>query len=423
MLRKSSQLFFSKYLIPSLLFVCMLLFRFADAATLAPVPGSNTYENGEAFSVVISVNSAGTSVNALSGTLLYPPDKLQVLSISKANSIVNFWVTEPSFSTASGKVHFEGIVLNPGYTGSNGKILTVTFKGKREGDAEVMFQGASVLANDGAGTNVLTTTSKGTYTIVKAEPKPDIPDVTPEPEPTTEEPVRPQDITLIPREELDVPVITEYPEYLRSGEFLVLRGVTYPNIRVIVSLTKRTDPKGKLGHYIYISDQNSSNIQKTIVKSDQNGEFTYASKLPLSSGEYDVWAEAFNDTGDRSKSTDKISFTVLSAVFLKFGTTAIEAMVVIIPLIALVIVLSWLLIFIYRRIHKIRMRIKEKNARSKDLVERSFNVLNEDVSIMEKEIESATSSKEKILLNQHKKDLETARLILENNIDSGDDKS
>ena len=69
------------------------------------------------------------------------------------------------------------------------------------------------------------------------------------------------------------------------------------------------------------------------------------------------------------------------------------------------------------------MRIKEKNARSKDLVERSFNVLNEDVSIMEKEIESATSSKEKILLSQHKKDLETARLILENNIDSGDDKS
>ena len=93
-------------------------------------PSSGEYAVGGVFSVSVYVSSADQAMNAASGAISFPPDKLEVISLSKTGSIFTLWVQEPLFSNSSGAVNFEGIALNPGFTGIGGKLITVNFKAK-----------------------------------------------------------------------------------------------------------------------------------------------------------------------------------------------------------------------------------------------------------------------------------------------------
>lgn len=137
----------------------------AEAASLYFSPSSGSYEVGRNFSVSIFVSSLDQAMNAVSGTATFETDKLEAVSVSKAGSIINLWVQEPSFSNAAGIVNLEGIVLNPGYTGSAGKILNVSFKPKAEGTTSLSFSSGSVLANDGLGTNILSNLGSAQFNL------------------------------------------------------------------------------------------------------------------------------------------------------------------------------------------------------------------------------------------------------------------
>lgn len=141
---------------------------------------------GELISVRVIVSTADQSANALSGVLSFNPSKLQVTSLSKSGSVVNLWVTEPDFSNAKGQVSFEGAILNPGFTGGAGTVLTVNFKAKETGVATLSFANGSVLANDGAGTSILKKLGQAIVSI-KA-PTPIIEPVAEEEEPTAPTP-------------------------------------------------------------------------------------------------------------------------------------------------------------------------------------------------------------------------------------------
>ncbi len=107
-------------------------------------------------------------MNAASGDISFPSDKLQVLSVSKTDSIMNLWIRDPSFSNSEvgGDVHFEGIVLNPGFTGTAGNLVTIAFEAIAPGDVPISFSSGAVLANDGNGTNILNSMQSGDVTVV-----------------------------------------------------------------------------------------------------------------------------------------------------------------------------------------------------------------------------------------------------------------
>ena len=148
-----------------------------EAATLSFSQNNSSYTVGQTFSVNLYTNSSDQSMNAVSGVVSFPSDKLQVVSISKAGSILSLWAEEPSFSNSAGTVSFEGIVLNPGFTGANGKILVINFRAKAVGQANLRLSLGAVLANDGTGSNILT--GMGTASIqvspakiIESEPVP-----------------------------------------------------------------------------------------------------------------------------------------------------------------------------------------------------------------------------------------------------------
>lgn len=137
---------------------------FTYAASLSLSPSTGVYSSNSTFTAKVIVNTQGQSVNAAEGTISFNPKELSVVSVNRTSSIFNLWVTEPTFSNSAGTINFSG-GLPSGFSGQTGNIMTVTFKAAGAGTARVNFKNGSVLANDGKGTNILTTMNGGTYTI------------------------------------------------------------------------------------------------------------------------------------------------------------------------------------------------------------------------------------------------------------------
>lgn len=162
----------------------------AEAATLSITPSTGVYQSGNTFSASVVVNSQGQSINAADGTLSFNPSELSVVSVSRAGSIFNFWPVEPTFSNSNGQISFGGGLPPPGFTGSRGVVMNITFRAKGSGTSKVTFTEGSVLANDGRGSNVLSSYGHGSYTIQTASVAPE-PEVIVEYVPPTNTPGRP----------------------------------------------------------------------------------------------------------------------------------------------------------------------------------------------------------------------------------------
>ena len=140
----------------------------ALAATLQIQPATASVTVGDTVTVTVFISSSDQAMNAVSGTLSFPADLLQVASISKANSALTLWVQDPSFSNTTGGVEFSGVVPNPGFIGDSGRIIAIRLRAIKAGIAPITFVQSSVLANDGNGTNILTTASPSAISIITA---------------------------------------------------------------------------------------------------------------------------------------------------------------------------------------------------------------------------------------------------------------
>lgn len=152
-------------------------FHSSLAANITLSPLNINTKVGKTFSVDVLVSSNKDNINAVSGLINFPADVLSVSSISKTGSFINLWAEEPTYSNTAGTVSFEGVALNPGFSGSTGKVVTVTFKAKDAGNINILVKSGSVLANDGNATNVLGTTA-GAFVIISEDTVTEVTSVT-----------------------------------------------------------------------------------------------------------------------------------------------------------------------------------------------------------------------------------------------------
>lgn len=121
------------------------------------------------FETIIGVNTINP-INAVEATISFPADSLEVVSISKENSILTFWVKESSFSNTSGTIEFSGVLTGKvGFSGA-GEILIITFKPKKLGEAKINFTNAEILASDGEGTNITGNKNSVIYSVIDSKP-------------------------------------------------------------------------------------------------------------------------------------------------------------------------------------------------------------------------------------------------------------
>lgn len=170
----AKEIFSYTYFHKIVLFVALFFVfpKFIFAADLSFSPSTASFDVGQTFNVRVEVNPDGESVNAVETEITFDTSKLSVTAVSKTGSTFSLWTTEPKFSNTAGTVNFGG--GSPSPFAKTSTILTITFKALAPGSAEVEFNGGSVLAADGLGTDVLNETRKSIYTIneVQAEPSP-----------------------------------------------------------------------------------------------------------------------------------------------------------------------------------------------------------------------------------------------------------
>ena len=162
---KSISYFITLFAVFSFLFLAQGVSA-VNSASLYLSPSTGNYTVGNTFSVEIKVNSGGVAINAVEATMAFDPDKLEVRSISKAGSALTLWVQEPTYSNSAGSISFAGGKPSPGYSGSAGHIISIVFKAKTGGTAYLNFAAGSIMADDGKGTNVLSSMGSGSYVLV-----------------------------------------------------------------------------------------------------------------------------------------------------------------------------------------------------------------------------------------------------------------
>lgn len=131
--------------------------------------------SGEQIQLTLSAHTK-TPVNAVGGTIIFPSEQLEIISLSRISSVVDLWSEEPEYSNTLGTLHFSGgIVGADAIQPLTGTIFEVTMRIKKAGKAVITMKDAQLLASNGAGTNIIS--GSGTLTLYAHDPSVASPDV------------------------------------------------------------------------------------------------------------------------------------------------------------------------------------------------------------------------------------------------------
>lgn len=383
-IQKNIQKNFKKVL---LVVFCLMAFAspfVARAASLSISPAAGSYEVGDTV-VVKVVASSSTPFNAVSGVVSIPSSVFSISSVSKAASVLNFWVTEPSMSKSSGTVKFEGVTLG-GFTGTSGTVATISLKAVKEGTGAISFKSGQVLANDGQGTDITGPLSGATFTIKPAtvKPQPTPVETKPEPEPVKEEPQ--------PAPTLNAPEIMLGTKY---GAQAILGTSDYPKAQALISFTAEDGAKVLI-----------------LGNSDTQGEFNVVVPNSLKRGTYQVTAIMVKE--DKSNSEASNTITIVIGNF--WSDVGIEIWSLILVLVLLIIYLA-----LRARSHfkdkgmlvVADSKKKEDYSKEENVIHKSFDALRSDVVDRSKGI---INEVERTNIEELKKDIDSTEKVISKEI-------
>jgi hypothetical protein len=143
----------------------LLVPHFAFAARMNVFPSTRAVSIGDLITARVSIDTKGVAINQGQADIAFPSNLLSVVSVSKSSSIFSFWVNDPTNSPANEPISFNAGLPTPGYSGSDGTVVTIVFQAKAAGTAKISLGNAAVRANDGLGTDVLEATGPATFVI------------------------------------------------------------------------------------------------------------------------------------------------------------------------------------------------------------------------------------------------------------------
>lgn len=328
----------------------VLLFLFSPifvfAAELSITPSNATYEIGDQVTLQV-VASSDAQLNAIASTISFPKQLFSIESVSKTNSILNFWAAEPSFSRSANTVNFEGVSLS-GFQGNAGNVLTIRLKALATGTGKISFQSGQILANDGQGTDITGALNGATLTVkeAKLKPKPEVK------APVVEE-------TVVKPAVVEAPTLVKAPEIAlgqRYGEPAIVGLSDYPKSQVLLTFISETGIK------IFINGV-----------ADANGDFTLLVPSSLKRGSYSVTGIVILPNGKNSEVSNEIRIEY-GNMFSDLGWQTI----VLLALLVIIILYQ----FINNRINNdkgINRKVKKELEDTASTVRESFSTLRSDL--------------------------------------------
>lgn len=110
---------------------------------------------GQPFSIELRVRTNGQPINAVESIIHFNPAYLEVTNMTTEKSFCSYY-PDKSFDTIKGVVHISCGLPNPGFQGDS-VVVHLNMRAKIAGTSSLTIEpaSASVLANDGKGTNIL----------------------------------------------------------------------------------------------------------------------------------------------------------------------------------------------------------------------------------------------------------------------------
>ncbi|MBZ9571771.1 hypothetical protein KJA15_00295, partial [Patescibacteria group bacterium] len=409
----------------------------AASASLYLSPSSGTFTAGGTFSVKVKVDSEGEAINAAEGTLTFDPDELNVVSISKSDSIFTLWTTEPTFSNSDGTVSFGGGTPES-FTGSSGTIITIIFRAETIGASNIEFSTGSVLAADHKGTNVLASMGSGTYVIqpktvlppveeyVPPENAPTAPSISssthPDPDNwySNNDPKFnwevPEDITgvklLVNHKPIDTPTVF-YSEPISEKQLEDLAdgvwyfhaqlqnkfgwgGISHFKFQIDTTLLDppmiTEYPKELISGFpllikgisapevtIKVYIQKEGKIETGQIQSDEEGNWFYIHDRILEKGVYTIFAEAINLKGAKSNPSEKVVTYIAPPAFVRIGGKIIDYLSITIPLLVLTATVISGFFWIWRNIKQKRRKLERETTEAEKALYQAFKDLRKEV--------------------------------------------
>lgn len=302
-------------------------------------------EIGERFTVYLRLRATEEPINAISAVVSFPSNLVKPISVSKEGSIINLWTGEPRIS--SDRISFEGVILNPGFSGNNGLLLKVNFEARTTGIANMNFIEGATLANDGLGSNILATLSKTSLSIIPATLKPN--GTVPIYDSNNNERLA------------KLPVITNYSENVNNKEKLVLEGKGEPN--TLTKIVFKDVALRSLGEILINRIQNKKiKLDEVLVKNDEQGNFKYISGSNLIAGVYNATPFLVDEASNVEKPGFGIQLFVNDSPIVKNLIVFINVLGLFIPIVILCVIIyfipwySWLRMKILKK----KMNLEEE---------------------------------------------------------------
>ncbi len=331
------------------------------AATLSVTPSSGTFEVGDRVTYKIVV-SGEVPLNAVTGSVTFPSSLFAIDSVSKTGSILNFWVSEPTFVRGAGTVQFEGVSLS-GFSGGLGTVVTVTLRALKVGSGSITFQSGQILANDGQGTDITGGLNGASFFI----------------EPAKERPAAPKPV---PKVETAAPVIereVEKPEVVRKAPDIRLS--THQGEPAIFGFSDHVDAEVLLT-FVPLSGQRLFVTGKT----DVRGKFVMPVPTALRDGPYAVTAILVLSDGSETESSEPLTVQVGGGV----GSAISDNIVVFASLVALMALLPLFFYYLWRKLgphHHAKDELRQEVREAQDTLHKSFALIRQDVRKHRKEHE------------------------------------
>lgn len=139
----------------------------SDAVIFFSPEGKETILPGETVRIDVRVNTI-MPINAVGATIIYPPQMLEVLAISKEHSFLDLWTEETTINEGAGELRFSGGTLATGGHTGLGTVLSLTVRAKETGRIELSFTEAEIFGHNGRGEAVESEARSFAYLSEKA---------------------------------------------------------------------------------------------------------------------------------------------------------------------------------------------------------------------------------------------------------------
>ena len=365
---------FSKLFSYTIIIVGFFCAGSVDAATMSLRPSSTKIEEGSTFTVTVSIDTQGETINNAEAIISYPKDVLEVVSLASSPSIFNLWAEGPSFSNTNGTINFNGGVPNPGYTGSGGRVLSATLRAKKIGLASISLGGVAIRANDGLGTDIFSGQKNTSIEVTQKTEVPPPKNESEETKTTTTKPAPPVETTITstqpaaPVEEKNTaPEIIYYTTSISQGEQIQVQGTSrHPNATISFVL------KSEYGR-IYNYD----------VVADGNGSFAFKSEPMSVGGNFELYVYSTDVAGVKSPISKIVHVTVTEPIKSQnLSTLNIPALPVIV--VSIIILLVALNIFSLYKVFSLKRQYGHMEQKSRKVFKLLIDRASKQIDALEK---------------------------------------